>query len=177
MQESDGCVFPGCELKGNQSAPLDRKLYCDGHRGVMLKRMANDFLETLSPGNIPPPNESPPMAYFLRWVEDSIGFAGGLTRAKVRDRTTDWTFDGTCLQFTIERHPAGLVTRDRWAFNIHSNTWDELESEIVGGIVALTKKGEPKCPNCGCSMHRTVGRLRCNNHICRNEITHEHTRE
>lgn len=93
------CNYPGCTVVCKGSPRVNEILYCLEHHDKILKEMAESYIASLSPGDIAPPGEDARLRYMLRWVEISSGFPDGLSRAKARDRSFQWTFDGSNLEF------------------------------------------------------------------------------
>jgi hypothetical protein len=162
------CAQPGCRL-------INGRPYCGEHHVLVMQEAASDYLSALSPGSITRPKDNAQLRFLLRWIGEVAGWPAGLTRAKVRDRSMDWMFDGRNLTFSVERHPAGLTVAQRWAIDVYRREWEVLSESVIDAPDGLTKKGAPKCPQCGCSMTSRPGRLSCNNTFCRRKILHEHS--
>jgi hypothetical protein len=175
--EGSLCAYPACRHPpaNISEARIDGKPYCLKHHAIVLERKANEHLALLPQGDFSGKFWQKNLYWIVRWAEAGADLPDGLTRGKIRNRGEDWRREGARIAFSIERHPAGLVTRQRWAFDTAAKTWQKLGEERIACAVALTEEGVPKCPMCGCGMVSTPGRLICDNDMCGFALLHEHS--
>jgi hypothetical protein len=92
----------------------------------------------------------------------------------VSSRAFDFSVTPQEVLFSIQRHPAGKTTEERWRFVREDRTWEKLDEKVVDSEFLRDDSGYPVCPKCGGMMDESPGRVKCS--LCGFEHLHEHSR-
>ena len=98
----------------------------------------------------------------------------GLSKAKIEDRANHLTFADSAVCFTIERHPVGRVTEQRWRFDIESLKLTMDSERVLKSDYRWNEElSRWDCPNCGQELEVYPGRAKCV--ACSFEDLYEHS--
>ena len=174
MQSDVRCDWPGC---------TDVATTTVHGRTVCCLHMVDALREIVKKGsNGPLDNEGRPSdGRWLNCIGRLIaataierGEGGGLTPAKISDRGYDFQISPPYVRFAIERHPAGFVNEQHWAFNLDTDEFCCESEKTLRSDLPYDKDERPCCPGCGTAeILITPGRVKC--WECSFELLHDHS--
>ena len=102
------------------------------------------------------------------------GEGGGLTPAKITRRGYAFRIDPPYVRFSIERHPAGFVNEQHWAFHLDTDEFCCESEKTLRSDLGIDENGRVCCPDCGSvELVITPGEVRCQE--CPFGRLHEHS--
>jgi len=169
MASAPFCSWTNCTDK--DTVFVHGRLFCSQHEVEELRRLVLEGLPALSLDEKGRPLHRLWLNCFARLL--ALFATGALTKGKIEQRATNFSFHGPVVHFRIERHPVGRVMEQRWSFCILTGQLELISESILDSDYEQDEDNHFLCPTCKNCLEVTPGRAVC--YECGYENRHEHS--